>query len=79
VYVQYGAVHINGNAGPTTDIYRLPRSPIVTSLLNVVPESGAKQLVAAPIKAKWKFVNIKTKHYSSSSLGKPLITVSIFC
>ncbi len=22
VYVQYGAVHINGNAGPTTDIYR---------------------------------------------------------
>jgi hypothetical protein len=31
---------------------------IVTSLLSVVPEADAKQLVAAPIKAKWKFVNI---------------------
>jgi hypothetical protein len=31
----------------------------VTSLLYVVPEADAKQLVAAPIRAKWKFVNNK--------------------
>jgi hypothetical protein len=32
----------------------------VTSLLYVVPEADAKQLVAAPIKAKWKLVNIRS-------------------
>ncbi len=36
------------------DMYRFPRSPIVTSLLYVVPEADARELVAAPIKAKWK-------------------------
>ena len=30
------------------------RSPIVTSLLYVVPEADATQLVAAPTEAKWK-------------------------
>jgi hypothetical protein len=39
-------------------IGRFPKSLIVTSLLYVTPEADAKQLVAAPIKAKWKFVNI---------------------
>ncbi len=33
-------------------VYRFPRVPLVTSLLYVVPEADAKQLVAAPIKAK---------------------------
>jgi hypothetical protein len=43
----------------TNDIYRFPRLLIVTSQLYVVPEADAKQLVAAPIRAKCKFVNIK--------------------
>jgi hypothetical protein len=53
-----GTVHVLSSVagvhptGLTIDIYRFPRSPIVTSLLYVVPEADAKQLVAAPIKAK---------------------------
>ncbi len=39
-------------------IYRFSRSPIVTSLLYVVPEADAKQLVAAPTKAKWKLAEV---------------------
>ncbi len=34
------------------DIYRFPRSPMVTSLLYVVPEADAKQLVAAPTRER---------------------------
>jgi hypothetical protein len=41
-------------------LYRFPRSLIVTSLLYVVPEADAKQLVAAPTRAKWKVVNINS-------------------
>ncbi len=40
-------------------LYRFPRSPIVTSVLYVVPEADAKQMVATPTKAKWKLVNNK--------------------
>jgi hypothetical protein len=41
-------------------LYRFPRSLIVTSLLYVVPEADAKELVAAPTRAKWKVVNINS-------------------
>ncbi len=58
--VEYGNLDAISRAGRwrvcTIDIYRFPRSLIVTSLLYVVPEADAKHLVAAPIKAKWKFV-----------------------
>jgi hypothetical protein len=45
-------------AVPPIDTYSFPRSPIVTSLLYVVPEADAKQMVAAPTKAKWKLAEM---------------------
>jgi hypothetical protein len=41
----------------------------VTSLLYVVPEADANQLVAAPTKAKWKLVNINSV---MGIVGRPL-------
>ncbi len=38
----------------TVYIYRFPGPPLVISLLSIVADK--KQLVAAPIKGKWKFL-----------------------
>ncbi len=42
----------------TIDMYRFPRLLIVTSLLYVVPEADAKQVVAAPTQAMQKNIKI---------------------